>query len=112
MRWLPENVSTFGGEIDRLFYLIYYITGAVFLLVTVLLALSLILYRRREGRRAVYSHGNTALELTLNLLEAREHPVARAAKDVAAGGVFLMILASVAVGILLFGPRLMAILQG
>lgn len=53
---------------------------------------------------------NTALELTLNLLEAREHPVARAAKDVAAGGVFLMVLASIVVGIFLFGPRLLAIL--
>ncbi|MBI1994706.1 MAG: cytochrome c oxidase subunit II, partial [Deltaproteobacteria bacterium] len=61
---MPENVSTFGGEIDSLFYLIYYITGAVFILVTVLMILFLILYRRREGRRATYSHGNTALEIT------------------------------------------------
>lgn len=51
---------------------------------------------------------NTALELALNLLEAQEHPVARAAKDVAAGGVFLAVLASIAVGLLLFGPRLWA----
>ena len=27
LRWLPEDVSTFGQEIDSLFYLIYYITA-------------------------------------------------------------------------------------
>jgi len=70
MSWLPENVSTFGGEIDYLFYLIYYITGAVFVLVTVLMILFLILYRHREGRRATYSHGNTALEITWTVIPA------------------------------------------
>jgi len=70
MSWLPENVSTFGGEIDSLFYLIYYITGAVFILVTVLMILFLILYRRRDGRRATYSHGNTALEITWTVIPA------------------------------------------
>ena len=64
MRWLPENVSTFGDEIDDLFYFIYYLTGAAFVLVTVLMVIFLILYRHKEGRRAVYSHGNTALEIT------------------------------------------------
>ena len=70
LSWLPENVSTFGGEIDSLFYLIYYITGAAFILVTVLMVLFLILYRHREGRRAVYTHGNTALEITWTVIPA------------------------------------------
>lgn len=70
MSWLPENVSTFGTEIDSLFYLIYYITAAVFILVTVLMVLFLILYRQREGRRAVYSHGNMALEVTWTVIPA------------------------------------------
>ncbi|MGH7256721.1 MAG: cytochrome c oxidase subunit II [Nitrospirales bacterium] len=70
LRWLPENVSAFGKEIDSLFYLIYYITGAVFILVTVLMVLFLILYRHREGRRAIYSHGNTALEITWTVIPA------------------------------------------
>ena len=70
MSWLPENVSTFGEEIDYLFYVIYYITGAVFILVTVFMLLFLILYRRREGRRARYSHGNTALEITWTVIPA------------------------------------------
>lgn len=70
MSWLPENVSTFGAEIDSLFYLIYYITGAVFILVTVLMILFLVLYRHREGRRAAYTHGNTALEITWTVIPA------------------------------------------
>ena len=63
MSWLPENVSTYGGEVDYLFYLIYYITGAVFILVTVAMIAFLVIYRHREGRRAIYSHGNTTLEI-------------------------------------------------
>jgi len=70
MRWLPENVSTFGDEIDSLFYIIYYLTGAAFILVTVLMIVFLIMYRHREGRKAVYTHGNTALELTWTIIPA------------------------------------------
>jgi cytochrome c oxidase subunit 2 len=61
--WLPENVSTFGAEIDSLFYLIFYITTAVFVLVEAALVVFLIRYRERPGRRAVYTHGNTTLEI-------------------------------------------------
>jgi cytochrome c oxidase subunit 2 len=68
MRWLPENVSTFGDEIDAIFYFIYYLTGGAFVLVTVLMVIFLILYRHKEGRRAVYSHGNTALEITWTVI--------------------------------------------
>jgi cytochrome c oxidase subunit 2 len=70
LSWLPEDVSTFGSEIDSLFYVIYYITGGAFILVTVLMILFLILYRHREGRRATYSHGNTALEITWTVIPA------------------------------------------
>jgi hypothetical protein len=37
LQWLPEDVSTYGREIDSLFYLIYYITAVAFILVTVLM---------------------------------------------------------------------------
>jgi len=70
MSWLPENVSTYGGEIDYLFYVIYYITGATFILVTVAMIAFLIMYRRREGRRAIYSHGNTTLEIIWTVIPA------------------------------------------
>jgi cytochrome c oxidase subunit 2 len=70
MGWLPENVSTYGKDIDRIFYIIYYITGITFLLVTAALVLFLILYRQREGRRATYVHGNTALEIIWTVVPA------------------------------------------
>jgi cytochrome c oxidase subunit 2 len=70
MNWLPENVSTYGGEVDSLFYLIYYITGATFILVTVAMVAFLIMYRRREGRRATYTHGNTTLEIIWTVVPA------------------------------------------
>lgn len=70
MSWLPENVSTYGADIDFIFYLIYYITAAVFVLVTVLMVAFLIMYRHREGRRAAYSHGNTALEIIWTVVPA------------------------------------------
>ncbi len=54
---------------------------------------------------------NTGLELTLNVLEARDHPIARAAKDAAAGGVLLAVIGSVAVGLLILGPRLLALFK-
>lgn len=63
MSWLPENLSTYGGDIDSLFYLVYYICGVVFILVHVLLLGFIILYRSRPGRKAVYMHGNTTLEI-------------------------------------------------
>lgn len=68
LRWLPENVSTYGGEIDFLFYVIYYITAAAFFLVVAAMVAFLIMYRHREGRRATYLHGNTTLELTWTII--------------------------------------------
>ena len=70
LQWLPENVSTFGGEIDSLFYLIYYITAATFVLVTVLMVVFLVMYREQPGRRATYTHGNTSLEIIWTIIPA------------------------------------------
>ena len=65
-----ENISTFGGEVDRLFYLIYYITGFTFILVQVMMLVFLFLYRYRDGRRATYTHGNTTLEIIWTIIPA------------------------------------------
>ena len=70
LQWLPEDVSTFGGEIDSLFYLIYYITAATFILVTVLMVVFLVMYREQPGRRATYTHGNTSLEIIWTIIPA------------------------------------------
>jgi cytochrome c oxidase subunit II len=70
LRWLPEDVSTYGQEIDSLFYLIYYITAVTFILVTVLMIVFLVKYREQPGRRAIYTHGNTTLEIIWTIIPA------------------------------------------
>ena len=60
LSWLPKNVSTFGGDVDSIFYLIYYIMAVWFVLTYGAIIYCLIRYRRRPGQRAVYVHGNTA----------------------------------------------------
>jgi cytochrome c oxidase subunit II len=68
--WLPENVSTYGRDIDWLFHLIYWITGITFVLVTVTLIAFLVMYRDRPGRRARYTHGNSTLEIVWTVVPA------------------------------------------
>ena len=68
--WLPENVSTFGQDVDWMFHLIYYITAAVFVLVTVTFLSFIALYRDRPGRRARFTHGNTAVEIVWTVVPA------------------------------------------
>jgi cytochrome c oxidase subunit 2 len=68
--WLPENVSTYGQDIDWLFHLIYYITGATFILVTVAFLGFIVVYRDRPGRRARYTHGSTPLEIAWTVVPA------------------------------------------
>jgi cytochrome c oxidase subunit 2 len=66
--WLPQNVSTFGGEIDSLFYLILGIAAAIFVIVEGALVLFIIRYRHREGRKAAYIHGNNRAEFVWTLI--------------------------------------------
>lgn len=61
--WLPENVSTYGAQIDSLFYLIFWITAITFVLVEGALIVFLVQYRYRPGRKATYTHGNNTLEI-------------------------------------------------
>ena len=63
LNWLPENISTYGAEIDSLFYVIYYITLVTFILVAGAMVIFLIKYRSREGHKAKYTHGHTGLEI-------------------------------------------------
>lgn len=55
---------------------------------------------------------NSAIEATVDLVTSDYHPLAKIAKDVAAGAVWLMALASVVIGALIFLPRLLALLAG
>ena len=68
--WLPENVSSYGEEIDWLFHLIYWITGITAILVFGCLIAFLVIYRDRPGRTATYTHGNTTLEIVWTVVPA------------------------------------------
>ncbi|MBI2460821.1 MAG: hypothetical protein HYV61_04850, partial [Candidatus Rokubacteria bacterium] len=63
LSWLPENVSTYGKEIDALIALIYYITLAWFVLTAGALLLFLFRFRHREGRRPAYLTGERFREV-------------------------------------------------
>ena len=67
---LPENVSTYGGQIDDLFRLILWITGVIFVVVELLLLYFLFRYRHREGRTARYTHGSNRLEVIWTIVPA------------------------------------------
>ena len=54
---------------------------------------------------------NTGIELAVSLASPDRRPQAKAAKDIAAGAVLLAAVASVAVGIALFGPRVIALFR-
>lgn len=69
-RLLPEGASTFAADIDWLFMLILVITGVVFVLVQATLVVFLIRYRRRDGRKAGYTHGSTRLEIVWTAVTA------------------------------------------
>jgi diacylglycerol kinase len=49
---------------------------------------------------------NTAVETTVDLISPEYHPLAKIAKDVAAGGVLMASLASLVMAYLLFIPKL------
>ena len=68
--WLPPLASLHGAQIDRLFYSTLIVTGAVFVLVHVLLALFVWRYAAHGDRRALYWHDNRKLELTWTIIPA------------------------------------------
>ncbi|HEU4785095.1 MAG TPA: diacylglycerol kinase family protein [Ktedonobacterales bacterium] len=55
---------------------------------------------------------NTVAEACVDLVTREYHPLAKIAKDVAAGAVLLNAILSVVIGILVFGPHLLALVFG
>ena len=68
--WLPDAVTTTAPIIDQLFYVVLGITGIAFIVVQATLVAFLIKYRRREGRPAHYTHGNTVIEVIWTAIPA------------------------------------------
>jgi cytochrome c oxidase subunit 2 len=68
--WLPPDHSTHGAGIDALFNWIFWITMITFIVVEIVLVVFLVKYRHREGRKALFTHGNTRLEMCWTLAPA------------------------------------------
>jgi diacylglycerol kinase len=54
---------------------------------------------------------NTVFELCIDLASPEYHPLARIAKDVAAGAVLLYAMLSIVIGVFIFGPHLLALIH-
>jgi cytochrome c oxidase subunit 2 len=67
--WLPERASTGAGQVDSLFYLIFWISVFFFLLIVGLALFFVVRYRQRRGHEveASPSH-NLALEITWTVI--------------------------------------------
>lgn len=69
--WLPTNYSEHGSSFDTLFNWIFWITTITFIIVQVVLIVFLIKYRSRPDRKkAIFTHGNTRLEMCWTLAPA------------------------------------------
>lgn len=68
--WFPENISTYGGDVDGVFYLIYWIVGFWFILTEAAIIYFVVRYRRRSDRGATYVRGDRWHELAWVLVPA------------------------------------------
>lgn len=68
--WFPENVSVVGVEIDKLFWVIMWITGITFVLVMGLFVWFLWRYGGPQPGKAVFTHGNHTLETVWTAIPA------------------------------------------
>jgi len=68
--WLPKNVSSFGDDVDFLFYIILYLTGFFFVLTEVILVWVMWKYTYDPNRKATYVHGNHRLEVLWTVVPA------------------------------------------
>jgi cytochrome c oxidase subunit 2 len=61
--WLPDNIASFGGEVDNLFFVILALTGFFFVLTEALLVYCMWKYAYRPGAKSDYVEGNNRLEM-------------------------------------------------
>jgi cytochrome c oxidase subunit 2 len=61
--WFPQNVSTYGGDIDGLFNLIMWMVCITFVGTEVLLFWFVFKYSKKDPSKATFSHGNHKLEM-------------------------------------------------
>lgn len=68
--WLPKQVSSFGGSVDDLFYVILGFTGFFFVLTEAILVYAMWRYAYNPARKAVSVEGNHKLELAWTIVPA------------------------------------------
>lgn len=68
--WLPENISTFGPQVDSLFYAILIITGILFFAVQGFLIWFIFRYQASHHSKGFYTHGNPAVEIIWTVIPA------------------------------------------
>jgi cytochrome c oxidase subunit 2 len=66
--WLPQSVSTFGDEVDNMFYFILWLTGIINILVFIAMGWFIFKYRYNANRHATFIHGNNKLETVWTLV--------------------------------------------
>src|SRR6266513_1499966 len=67
--WFPELISQYG-EIDKQFVRTLIVTGVAFIASHIALGYIIYRYRGNQKGEAIYSHGNTRLEVTWTILIA------------------------------------------
>ena len=75
--WLPENVASFGGGVDLLFYMILGFTTFFFVLTELVLVYAMYRFAsptetigEATDQKSVYTHGNHRLELLWTAIPA------------------------------------------
>ena len=69
--WLNTNYAEHGKSVDQIFYFIFWLTSAITVVVEIVLVWFMFKYRHRPGmQKAIYSHGNTRLEMIWTLIPA------------------------------------------
>lgn len=67
---MPESASAEADEIDGLTYLVLWITGVTFVAVEALLVYFLFKYKKKDGQKAKFTHGNHAVEMVWTVTPA------------------------------------------
>ncbi len=68
--WLPQHFSSYGPDVDHLFYLILAFTGFFFLLTEGLLVYAMWKYVAQPGQKSTYTHGSHKLEVMWTIVPA------------------------------------------
>src|SRR5688572_29261696 len=68
--WFPPIVSTYGGSIDRLFFVILWMVTVTFIGTEALLVWFVFRYSKKDATRSTFTHGNHTLEMVWTAIPA------------------------------------------